>query len=341
MRRLRFAVFGCGFWSQFQIAGWRELKGLELVALYNRTRAKAEAVAERFGVPAVYDDPETLLERERLDFVDIITDVDTHPRFVDLAARKRVDVICQKPMAVDLKTAERMVRVCREAKVRLLINENWRWQHPLRAVKAALARGGVGKPFRARITFANSFPVFDNQPFLRGLEQFILTDIGSHVLDTARFLFGEARTLYAQTRRVNPSIRGEDVATVMMEMGPGVTVTCEMSYASRVEHDRFPETYVFVECEQGSVELGPDFWLRVTTREGTRTRRCPPPHYTWADPAYDVVHASIVACQRDLLGALRTGKRAETEGASNLKTMRLVFGAYASAANGKAVRLSP
>ena len=48
MKPLRFAVLGCGFWSQFQIAAWRELPGVELVAVYNRTRAKAEAIANRF-----------------------------------------------------------------------------------------------------------------------------------------------------------------------------------------------------------------------------------------------------------------------------------------------------
>ena len=60
--------------------------------------------------------------------------------------------------------------------------------------------------------------------------------------------------------------KGEDVADVMMTMGEGdISVLCEMSYASRVEHDRFPETYVVVEAEDGSAELGPDFWLRVTS----------------------------------------------------------------------------
>ena len=56
----------------------------------------------------------------------------------------------------------------------------------------------------------SGFPVFANQPFLKELEQFILTDLGSHTLDTARFLFGEAESLYCQTRRVHPDIKGED-----------------------------------------------------------------------------------------------------------------------------------
>jgi predicted dehydrogenase len=87
MKNLRFAIFGTGFWARYQLAAWRELKGAECVALYNRTRSKAEVLAHDFGVPAVYDDPEELLQREQLDFIDIITDVDTHPRFVQLAAQ--------------------------------------------------------------------------------------------------------------------------------------------------------------------------------------------------------------------------------------------------------------
>jgi predicted dehydrogenase len=242
-------------------------------------------------------------------------------------------------MAPDLATAEELVSRCAEAGVPFLIHENWRWQAPIRALARALREGEVGRPFRGRLTFSCSFPVFDNQPFLREVERFILTDIGSHVLDTARFLFGEARRVYCTTRRVNAGIRGEDVATVVLETEREVTVVCELSYASRLEHERFPETYAVVECERGSVELGPDYWVRVTTDTGTHARRHPPSRYPWADPAYDVVQASIVPCNADLLRALTTGHPAETSADDNLKTMRLVFAAYESAAGGSPVTL--
>ncbi len=337
MDNLRFAIFGTGFWAQFQLAGWLEVGGVECVACYNRTVSKAEALAERFGVPAVYGDAEELLRNEEVDFIDIITDVDTHAPFVELAAKYGKPVICQKPMAPDLTTARRMVAICREAGVPLMIHENWRWQYPIRQFGEILHSGVAGKPFRAHVVYANSFPVFDNQPFLKELEQFILTDIGSHILDASRFLFGDARRLYCQTTRVTPDIAGEDVATVMMETVNDVTVTCSMSYASRTETERFPETYIHVECSEGSVELGPDFWIRVTTADGTLSKRYAPPRYAWADPAYDIVHASIVDCNADLLRSLRSGQPAETSGDENLKTMELVFGAYESAATGSAL----
>jgi len=339
MTPLRFAILGTGFWSRFQLAGWQELDGVQCAALYNRTRARAEALADEFGVPAVYDDPEELFGNERLDFVDVITNVETHSQFVHMAAAHRLPVICQKPMATRLAEAETMVRACQEAGVPFFVHENWRWQTPIRQFKALLDEGRIGNPFRARVHYCSSFPVFDNQPFLKELEQFILTDMGSHILDVARFLFGEAESLCCQTHRVHPDIRGEDVATVMMRMGGGITVLCEISYASRTEHERFPETYITVEGDKGSLALGPDYWIRVTTEQGVYARRYPPPHYTWADPAYDLVHASIVPCHANLIGALKGTGAAETTGEDNLKTMRLVFAAYESAASGRVVWL--
>jgi D-apiose dehydrogenase len=101
MRALRFAIFGTGFWSRYQLAGWRELPGAQCVALYNRTLSKAEALGSEFGVPAVYEDPEKLLTRETIDFIDIITDVDTHAPFVALAAKHKIPVICQKTNRAD------------------------------------------------------------------------------------------------------------------------------------------------------------------------------------------------------------------------------------------------
>ncbi|MBX3278858.1 MAG: Gfo/Idh/MocA family oxidoreductase [Acidobacteria bacterium] len=339
MDKLRFAMVGTGFWARFQLAGWLELPGVECVALCNRYRGKAEDLAGEFGVPAVYDDPQEMLECERLDFLDIVADASAHSALTHLAASHRLPVISQKPMATALAEAVQMVQVCRQAGVPFFVHENWRWQTPVRQLKSELLCGAIGAPFRARMHFCSSFPVFANQPFLKELEQFILTDIGSHILDTARFLFGEADTLYCRTHRIHTDIKGEDVATVMMTMGDGITVVCEMSYASRLEHERFPETYIYIEGEKGSIELGPDYWIRVTTQSGVCAKRHPPPRYRWVDPAYELVQASIVPCNADLLAALRGEKQAETTGEDNLKTVELIFASYESAARGEVVRL--
>ncbi len=339
MAKLRFAMFGTGFWSYFQLPGWNETGEVECVALYNRTVSKAEKLAEVFNVPAVYGDAEALLDNEELDFVDICTNVETHYPFTKMAAERGLAVVCQKPMATTLEEAQAMVDVCQQYGVPLYINENWRWQYPLRQLKQALDTGRIGKVFRANIDYRNSFPVFDNQPFLKELPQFILTDIGSHILDTARFLFGDASALYCTTYRVHPDIKGEDVATVMLTMQSGATVVCEMSYASKREHDRFPETYVQIEGDRGFLELAPDFWIRETTDAGTISTRHKPPRYAWADPAYDLAHSSIVPEQWNIARALKGLEPGETSGADNLKTAQLVFKSYESAESGRIIQL--
>jgi predicted dehydrogenase len=330
---LRGAVIGTGFWSRFQIAAWKELPGVQIVAVCNRTRTRAEEVAQLFQIPRVYDTAEELLEKEQLDFVDIITDVDTHATFTLLAAEKGVNVICQKPMAPSLEEARKMVEVCAQKNIDFFVHENFRWQAPIRALKAALDSGVIGRPFKARVSFVSAFPVFDNQPFLAELEQFILTDVGSHVLDICRFLFGEAKTLYCLTKTVNPKIKGEDVANVLMEMESEVHCYAEMSYASLLEREAFPQTLVLIEGERGSLHLTNDFELKTTTGTGTTSQVIKPPFYAWADPDYAVVHASIVDCNRDLLNGLQGG-RSETTGEDNFKTVELVWAAYESAATG-------
>jgi predicted dehydrogenase len=173
---------------------------------------------------------------------------------------------------------------------------------------------------------------------LKTLEKLALADVGSHVFDLARFFFGEPHSLYCQTTRVRPDIAGEDVASAMLRFDE-VICTCDMSYSSRTEHEQFPQTLFHIEGTQGTVELGPDFWIRLTTDDGTFARRHPPQRFAWADPDYAVVHSSIVPCNADLLAGLRGEDPAETTGEDNLKTVRLVQRAYESAAENRVVPL--
>jgi D-apiose dehydrogenase len=332
MKKLRCAIIGTGFWANYQIPAWLELEGVEIVALLDKDKRKTETINEKFKLNAtVYDDYKALLKNEKLDFVDIITDVDTHALFTTLAAAKGVDVICQKPMGASFREAKRMVEACKDANVKLFIHENFRWQAPIRALKKAMETGVIGKPFKARVTFCSGFPVFDNQPFLAEIDKFILNDIGSHVLDVCRFLFGEAKSLYCLTQRVNPKIKGEDVANVLMEMQNGLHCYAEMSYASILEREAFPQTLVLVEGEKGSLHLTNDFLLKTITREGIIAEEIIKPKlYNWLDPDYAVVHSSIVDCNADILRGLQGGM-CETTGVDNFKTVELVWKSYESA----------
>ena len=340
---LRFAVLGAGFWAPYQLSGWRQVGGVRPAAIYNRTPRKAEAIARQFGIPAVFDDPERLLREVRPDFVDNITEVGGHKSLSLLCARQRVPCICQKPLAGSYRDAAAIVRAFRRTRTRFFVHENWRWQAPMRQLRKLLEAGAVGLPLRARLTMVSGFDVFESQPVLRELDRFILTDLGAHLLDVARVLFGEARSIYCRVARtLTPRVRGENVATVLLTMGRAQThVTVDLGYArtplEASTREVFPQTLGFVEGTQGSLELAADYVIRLTTAKGTLVTRHAPARYAWADPRYEVAQASIVPCCADLLSGLRGTGGGETTGEDNLKTLRLVFAAYDSARTGRAL----
>jgi predicted dehydrogenase len=338
MKMKTFAVIGCGFWSHFQVAAWHELEGVKLVAVCDKDINKAKALATKFGSPTVYTEAEEMFRNEKLDFVDIISSVSTHCELVLLAAKYKIDTICQKPMAENQADALKMLRAAKEASIRFFIHENFRWQAPLRELKNLLDAQIIGKPFKANLRFCCSFPVFDNQPILRELEQFIIADLGVHILDLVRFYFGEVGTLYAKTMRINPTIKGEDVANVFMEMESGLHCYAEMSYASILENERFPQTFILVEGEKGSIYLGLDGEIRITTKNGTTVKTVKPIMYSWLDPAYAVAHSSAVDTNRNIWQGLNGGT-CETTAEDNIKTLNLVFASYESAKKGQVQKM--
>ncbi|MFC2124967.1 Gfo/Idh/MocA family protein [Bacteroidota bacterium] len=340
MKPLNFAVFGAGFWANFQLAGWLEIDGVKPVAIVDKVRSKAEKLADKFGIKHVYNDAEELLDKHahELDFIDIITDIDTHLTFAKMGAERGLDVVCQKPMASSINDAVEMVNFCHEKNVRLFINENFRWQSLNREVKSMIEDKVVGDLFKVRISFCTAFPVFDNQPALAELDQFILTDCGPHGMDLCRFLFGEARTMYCLIKTVNPTIKGEDVANVLMEMENGIHCFAEYSFSSILEEESFPQYTMLLEGTTGSIKVEPHGKVTVTTKEGSEKMKIEPESYSWADPEYMIIHSSIVAAQRDILVGLKGGN-AQTTGDDNLNTIRLIYASYESAATGEVIEM--
>jgi D-apiose dehydrogenase len=338
MDKLRFAIFGCGFWSQFQLGGWQEIEGVECVALYNRTRSKADVLASRFGIPKTYDDADELLRNERLDFIDIITDVDTHPGFVELAARYGKNVICQKPMAPDFATAKKMMQVTGEAGVKFFVHENYRWQPQIRRIKQILDSGIIGRPFRCNSYWNTAFPLFETQPFLATLKQFALTDQGSHQFDVLRFLFGEADSIYTQVQTINPGISGEDVASSMLRMKNGMVCVQQISFSSPLEKEIFPQVLLVVEGDRGSIRLDADYTFAITVGGSTTYEKMSMQKFSWQTERLEPEPPSIVACNFNILQDLLGKGKAETTAADNYETVKLVWAAYESAYSGSVIR---
>jgi predicted dehydrogenase len=160
----------------------------------------------------------------------------------------------------------------------------------------------------------------------------IVADLGIHLFDIVRFFFGEVKFVFCRTRQISSGIKGEDVATCLLETRSGLHCQVELSFASQVDYDCFPQTLVSIEGTKGTINLNKDCQLNVFKSDtGQRQIVVTIPKYSWVNPEYGVVHASIVACNQDILSALKGITKSENAGAKNLETLKLVAAAYESA----------
>ena len=325
-------LIGCGFFAVNHLHAWRDIEGVEIAAICDRDPVRLATMGDRFGIARRYTDAAAMLAAETLGFLDIVTTVPSHRSLVELAARHRLPAICQKPFAATMADARAMVDACSAAGVPLMVHENSRWQSPMRQVRAAIDRGEIGTPFWARVSFRTGHNIFLGQPYLAEGERFILEDLGIHALDVARFLLGEVTSLSARTNRVNPTIKGEDAAAVLLGHANGGTSVVDVSYATKRTPDPFPEMMAEVDGSQGSIRLSEGYRLAVTSPAGTRELDVSPPVLPWASKPWHGVQDSVRAIQQHWVDCLRTGREPDTSGRDNLRSTALVEAAYASAA---------
>ena len=339
MALLNGAVIGCGFFAINHLNAWKDISGerdgARIVALCDRDPTRLADAAERFGVPRTYTDAREMFAAEELDFVDIATTAPSHRALVELAASHGVPAICQKPLAPTFEDAKAMVTACEATGVPLMVHENFRWQSPILAVRKAIDDGAVGRPFWGRVSFRSGYDVYSGQPYLAEGERFIIEDLGVHVLDVARFLLGDVERLTASTGRVNPRVKGEDVATMLLTHQGGATSVVDCSYSSRLEKELFPQTLIEIDGDEGSVRLSAGYRLAVTSKDGTAVSDASPTLLPWASRPWHNVQESVLLIQKHWVECLRAGTEPATNGRDNLQTYALVEAAYRSAATGQ------
>ncbi|ODT57728.1 MULTISPECIES: Gfo/Idh/MocA family oxidoreductase [Paracoccus] len=333
------ALIGCGFFAQNQLHAWSDIAGVRIVALCDRDAVRLAETAALFGITRTYADADAMLADGGLDFVDIATTVASHRPLVQAAAAAGLHAICQKPFAETMEDAHAMVDAMNAAKRTLMVHENFRWQSPVRAAIDTLRSGAIGRPFFGRFSFRSGYDVFSGQPYLATDPRFIIQDLGIHVLDIARAALGDVTHLAASTARINPAIRGEDVATILLDHAGGATSVVDCSYATRRVPDTFPQTLMEVDGTGGSLRLEAGYRL-VIDRGGVQDiRDVSPPVLDWAERPWHNIQKSVRIIQQHFVDCLRQDRMPETSGQDNLRTLALVEAAYASARDGLRVRM--
>ncbi len=336
---VRVGLVGCGFYAQNHLNAWRDLKpdGALLSAVCDMDLAKAKAAGETFGVPW-FTDVATMLDAVPLDAVDIVTRQDTHRAIAETTIARGISTIVQKPFAPAWEDATAIVDAARKAGVWLAVHENFRYQAPLRAVRAVIDSGAIGEPNWARVAFRTGYDVYATQPYFYEETRFAIADVGVHVLDVSRFLLGDVERISCETQQRNPKVKGEDTATMLLKHQSGAVSIVECTYEARRADDPFPETMMEIEGSRGSIIVTANTQMKVTSDGQATTSDIGTPLLSWTSHPWHVSQQGAMGACRHFLDCLQRGVPAETSGEDNLKTYALVDAAYVAAAEHRAVR---
>jgi len=323
---------GAGYFSQFHLDAWKRMEDVEIVAICDQDEARANEAADRFSIPHVARDLKQGLKLGHIDFVDIITPPASHLGLVEQAAIAGLNVICQKPLAPDFRTARKLVALTEVTGIRFMVHENFRFQPWHREVRRLIEAGAVGDrlhtlTMRTRLGDGWGPDAYRaRQPYFRDMPRFLVHETGVHLIDTFRYLGGEIIEAYALLRRLNADIAGEDTGLLTFRLANGAVAVWDANRFndSNAGDPRYTFGELLVEGNGGTIRLASDGTLTVQPLGGRET-----PHpYTHVDRGFggDCVHRT----QRYFIDSLNSGEPFETNGADYLKTLEVVEAAYES-----------
>lgn len=333
----RGGMVGAGAWSGTQLKAWQGVAGASIVALTDRHPRRREPVARRFSIEQQFDDAATMLSQADLDFLDVCTRPYSHASLTRLGADAGLPVLCQKPFCTSLQEAQETVAYCRQRGIPLMVNENFRWQGWYQQARALLDAGRLGRPFLARLMVrsAVTMPHFDHrQAYFAEMPNLVVYEMGTHYLDSFRYLFGEPETVFARLHQISSQVAGEDVQTLTVAY-PQMTAHIFHSWASvpvpgidvPPDHDGGlpPPPRLEIDGTKATLALTADGVMRLVGREADES---------WPFTREERPRGRVAA-QKHFIDCLQGGLPFQTSGAETVKTMALVWAAYRSAQLGR------
>lgn len=333
---VRVACVGAGYFSQFHYGSWARIDGVTLVGACDTDLTRAEAT----GLPA-FDDLEDMLAQAKPDLLDIILPPPAHATAIRAALAAGIKwIICQKPFCMDIAEAGQIVAEAKAVETTLVVHENFRFQPWYRAIKAELNARSIGEVLNATFRLRpgdgqGPRAYLDRQPYFQQMPRFLVHETAVHWIDTFRYLFGPTQAVYADLRRINPAIAGEDAGYVIFDHGP---VRALFDGNRHLDHlaDNLRRTMgeAQIEGTKGVLTLHGDGSVARRDFGQTASSEVLPPD-TWDGFGGDCVHA----LQSHVIAALQDGTSPENEAIDYLDVIAVKDAIYASAKEGRKISL--
>jgi predicted dehydrogenase len=269
MGKIQVGFIGCGRISDLHALGYREHPEAEIAAVSDLNPEIAATRAHAWGAGKVYDDYRKLLDDPDIEAVEILTPQKLHEQMVCEAAAAGKHILIQKPMAIDLASADRMIAAAATSGKVYKVIENYIFYPPIVFAKHLLDAGEIGAPLTMRIKFISGSSggwEVSNEAWAwrmqenaegRGMQTF---DHGHHMWSVACYFMGEIERVCAWIDSYDQII--DCPATIMWKYKGGVQYgTCDYTHAYEMH---VPSDY-----------YANDEWFELTGSKGIiQVRRC-------------------------------------------------------------------
>lgn len=242
-RPLRWGFIGASTIAHEHMVAAVRAAGQEVVSLHSGSAERARSFAAEHGIGQVAPRQEDLLSDASIDAVYISSTNDRHAAQVRAAAAAGKHVLCEKPLALDVRAARAMVDACRAAGVVMATNHHLRNAATHRLLREQLALGVIGRPLFARI---------HHSVYLRSMLQGwrvrdaaagggVILDIVVHDADALRFVLGaepvEACAMVQHTGMATAGV--EDGVMATLRLSNGMLAQVHAAYSTRHAPTRF------------------------------------------------------------------------------------------------------
>jgi hypothetical protein len=321
--------------------------GFRPVAIWSRSRSRAEEVARRHAIGKVHEDWRELLKDPAVEVLDIAVPPHAQPEVIEEAVKHAGQIrgiLAQKPLALDYATARNVVELCSKAGVTLAVNQNMRYDQSIRALKDLLSRGLLGEPVLATIDM-RAIPHWMEWLKPYGKLSFYVMSI--HHLDAFRFLFGSPERVLASCRP-DPRTKfphQDGITLYILEYASGLRCfSLDDVWAGPAREGAASDIAIRwrVEGTEGLAE-GTIGWPKYPERAPSTLRftsRAGGDH--WFEPRWDKVWFpdAFAGPMAELLAALETGEEPNLSGRDNLDTLALVEACYRGALEHRVLTLA-
>lgn len=244
-------------------------------AICGRNRDRAEEMAQKYDIPNVYTDYRELIEKADLHAVVIAVPDDLHYPMTMDALDAGLHVLCEKPLACNADQAREMLEKAERAGVKHMTNFTYRWMPFYRHMQQLVSDGYVGTPYHCHIRYLGGYgrEAYYQWKWDRRRANGILGDMGSHMIDLARWCIGDIVEVSGRLSTFvqrpgkgdQPLDPANDSALLTLQFENGAVGVIQVSAVAHVGN-RWQEQHVILHGEGGTLEVDVDFSQGYTVR---------------------------------------------------------------------------